>query len=211
VIKSLVERVRGLLVEPRDVLPATLAESGAIKDLLRYVIPLAAIGPLVGFLSAGLIGHYQPATNIFNTVIPSAYVRAPGTALVGSILRFAVSIGGWLLFAYVLDWLAPQFGARKDADGARKTAACAVTPIFLAGALGLFNSVPHLDWLIYVGDLAALGYGALIGAWALPLHLSTPEPKAAGHIVAAMGISVAAVTLAYWILAALLVAPFFLR
>ena len=210
-MKKLVERVRRLLVEPRDVLPATLAESGAVKDLLRFILPLAAIGPIVGFVSAGVIGHYQPATSIFNTIIPATYVRSPATAIVGGICRFAVSVGGWWFFAWILDRLAPQFGARRDADGARKAAAYAMTPLLLAGALGILNSVPHLDWLIYVGYVGALGYGVLIGSWAVPLHCGTPEAKAPGHVLAAMGISVAAVTLAYWILSALLIAPFFLR
>src|SRR5581483_7045982 len=131
-MKHLFERVKRLLVEPRDVLPATLAESGAVKDLLRFILPLAAIGPIVGFLSAGVIVHYQPATSIFNTIIPATYVRSPATAIVGGICRFAVSVGGWWFFAWILDRLAPQFGARRDPDGARKSAAYSITPLFLA-------------------------------------------------------------------------------
>jgi hypothetical protein len=211
VLKDLYERVKRLLVEPRDVLPSTLAESGATKDLLRFVLPLALIGPVVGFLSAGVLGHYQPATSIFNTVIPATYVRSPATAIVGGVCRFVVSVGGWWLFAWILDRLAPQFGARRDPDGARKVAAYSTMPLFLAGGLGIFNSIPHLDWLIYIGYVAALGYGVLIGSYAVPIHCGTPEAKAPGHVFAAILLAVAAVTLAYWILSALLIAPFFLR
>jgi hypothetical protein len=203
--KALVDRVRRLLLHPQEMLPATLADSGELKALLPWVLVLTAIGPVVGFLSTGLIGYYQPSTVIFNTTVPGMFVRMPGLALVGAVLRFAVGVGGFYGYARVLGWLAPTFGGRNDLAGSLKTSAYTLTPIWLAGGLALFNSIPYLGWLVYVGNLAALGYSAFLGMKAVPLHLGTPEPKALGHVLASIGITVVAVAILYWLLTFLLV------
>ena len=71
--------------------------------------------------------------------------------------------------------------------------------------------MPHLDALSYVGATLALAYSVLIGMWAVPLLLSVPEPKAVGHMLAAMGITVVAAVAAQWLLTMLIIAPFMLR
>ncbi|MFI5288932.1 MAG: hypothetical protein ACHQ17_04745 [Polyangia bacterium] len=203
------ERARRLLVDPRAELPRMLAESGDRRAILiPYVVALAAIGPVAGFVSEGVLGTYQPATTLFGTTVPAMYVRAPGVALVVMLLRYVVSVGAWFAFAGVLERLSPHFGGRRDPGGAYKTAAAVATPLWVVGALGLFGSVPHLDVAIWIGGAAALSYGVLIGMWAVPLHLATPEPKAAGHVLSTMSITVIASAAAYWLLHYLLIAPF---
>jgi hypothetical protein len=209
-LRALATRVRDLLIAPRETLPLTLAEAGGVRDvLIPYVIVLAAIGPIVGFLSMGIIGMYIPAQSIFNTTIPSMYVRSPILALFGGGIRFGLGIAGWWFLAFVLDFLAPRFGGKHDRAGANKAAAAILTPLFLAGASHLFNSVPHLDFLVYIAYMAALAYGVLIGMYAVPLQLSVPEPKAVGHTLASLGIAVVATWLSYLLVAALLIWPFF--
>lgn len=208
--KKLVERVRDLLLSPRETLPLTLAESGAPRDVLKpYVLVLAALGPIAGFLSTGVIGMYIPAQSIFNTTIPSMYVRAPVAALLVGALRYGMGIAAWWFLALVLDKLSVSFGGKHDRAGAFKASAATLTPIYLGGALSLFNSVPHLDFLIYVGGVAALAYAVLIGIYAVPLQLSIPEPKAVGHVLASLGITVVATALSYVLVTSLLVWPFF--
>jgi len=203
--KALVDRVRRLLLEPREMLPATLADSGDLKAILPYVLVLAAIGPIVAFLSFGLIGYYQPSTVVFNTTVPGMFVRAPALALVGSALRYGVGLGGFYAFARVLGLLAPSFGGRNDRGGSLKTAAYSLTPLWLSGAFGLFNSIPYLGFLSWLGGLVGLAYAVVLGMWAAPLHLGTPEPKAVGHVLASLGITVVAVVLGYWLLLFLIV------
>ena len=84
------------------------------------MLVLAAIGPLVAFLSLGLIGYYQPSAVVFNTTVPGMFVRAPGLALVGSALRYVVSLGGIDGFARVLGRLAPTFGGRNELAAASR-------------------------------------------------------------------------------------------
>jgi hypothetical protein len=208
--RALALRVRDLLLAPRETLPLTLAEGGTLRDvLIPYVLVLAAIGPIAGFLSMGIIGMYVPATTIFNTTVPSMYVRAPFAALLGGAVRYGLGIGSWWCLSMVYDFLAPKFGGKHDRAGAYKAAAATLTPLWLAGAFHLFNSVPHLDFLTYVAGVAALAYSVLIGMYAVPLQLSVPEPKAVGHTLASLGITVVATWLSYLLVTALIIWPFF--
>jgi hypothetical protein len=202
--RELVERAKQLLLAPRETLPLTLAESGAAKDVMvPYVVTLAALGPVAGFLSIGLIGQYIPSQTVFNTTVPSMFVRSPVAALLVAIARFGMGLSAWAVLSLLLDRLAPAFGGKRDRAGAFKSAAAMLTPIYLAGALSLLNSAPYLDWLIYVGSIAALAYAVLIGIYAVPLQLSVPEPKATGHTLASLGITVFVTAVLYYVLTAM--------
>jgi hypothetical protein len=189
---SLIARVRGLLLKPKEELPKTIAESGDFKSLLPYVLVLLAVGALARFVSAGIIGKYVPPQVVFGMKIGGGWFRAPIASLVGAVFAVGLGVAGWWFFAFILNALAPSFGARKDEAAAYKVAAWTATPIWVAGALAILGSVPYLDWLATIGQLGALVYAVLIGMWALPLLMGTPESKAPGHVLAAMGITLAA-------------------
>jgi hypothetical protein len=193
-IRAVVARTRDLVLQPKDVLLAALAESGTPRDVLvPYVLWVAAVGPIAGFLSLGLIGVYHPPTSIFNTVVPGGYTRAFGPALVQMLVAYGLGVGAWRLLALALDLLAPRFGGQHDAGGAYKSAAFALTPVWLGGGMQLLGSVPYLGTAgTMVGLFGGLLYGVLIGVWAVPVHHGTPEAKAPGHVLAAMGFTVVA-------------------
>jgi hypothetical protein len=202
-LRDLVARVRAVLITPRRELPTTLADSGAPGAVFfPYVALLAAVGPIMLFVSDGLIGTYHPATRIFNVTIPGSWTREPAAALVKMALGYALGVGAWAMLAFAMAWLAPRFGGRGDRPDAIKASAYTMTPVWLSGALLGFGSVPYLDFLAGVGLIAGLAYGVLIGIIAVPLHLGTPEVKAPGHILASLGLTVAAVMCAYYVLSA---------
>jgi hypothetical protein len=188
---SLIARVRGLLLQPKDELPKTIAESGDVKSLLPYVIVLLSVGALARFVSSGIIGVYIPAQDVFGMKIGGGFVRTPISSLVGAVLSVGFGIGIWWFFGFILNALAPSFGARKDEPAANKMAAWIATPMWVAGGLAILASVPYLGWLATLAGLGALVYGVMIGVWGLPLLLGTPESKAPGHVLAAMGITLA--------------------
>jgi hypothetical protein len=202
VVKGLVERVRALLLEPRHTLPLTLAESGEPRDLLPFTAGLAALGPIALFLSDGVIGAYHPPTEIFNTTIPGGWLRVPGPAAVEMLISFGLALGAWPCLAAALEILAPKFGGLRDRRGAYKAAAYALTPVWLAGALFLFGSVPYLGILTMVGLTAGVAYSVFLGMIAVPLHLGTPEGKATGHALAGIGITATVVTVVYFVVSA---------
>jgi hypothetical protein len=206
---SLIARVRALLLTPKEELPKTIAEPGDFKSLLPYVLVLLSIGALARFISAGIIGQYVAPQVVFGMKIGGGWFRAPIASLVGAIFSVALGVGVWWFFAFILNTLAPSFGARKDDAAAYKVAAWTATPIWVAGALAILGSVPYLGWLATLAQIGALVYAVLIGMWALPLLMGTPESKAPGHILASMGITLAVTAVVGFVLFGLVIGSMF--
>jgi hypothetical protein len=206
---SLVARVRGLLLTPKEELPKTIAEPGDFKSLLPYVLVLLSVGALARFISAGIIGRYVAPQVVFGMKIGGGWFRAPIASLVGAVFSVALGVGVWWFFSFILNALAPSFGARKDEAAAYKVAAWTATPMWVAGGLAILGSVPYLDWLATLAMVGALVYAVLIGMWALPLLMGTPENKAPGHILAAMGITLAVTAVVGFVLFGLVIGSMF--
>jgi hypothetical protein len=185
-----IARVRALFRTPRRELPRAIAEPGDVRSLLRYVLPLVAIGGVARFVSEGLIGVYSaPAAELFGMSIGGGMKREPIPALVDALAWCALGLGAWYALARVLAWLAPRMHGRHDADAARKLSAIALTPLWLAGGAALLSSVPYLSLIEPLADVAGLAYGMLLGIWALPFLLATPEADAPAHMLAAAGLA----------------------
>lgn len=206
---SLVARVRGLLLTPKEELPKTIAEPGDLKSLLPYVLVLLAVGALARFISEGIVGTYIPPMNLFGMKTGGGWFRQPIGALVRAVLSVGFGVGVFWFFGFILNVLAEPFGARKDEAAANKVAAWTGTPIWVAGVLGILGSVPYLGWIATIGGLGALVYAVLIGMWALPLLMGTPESKAPGHILAAMGITLAVGAVVGFVLFGLVIGSMF--
>jgi len=206
---SLIARVRGLLLTPKEELPKTIAEPGDFKALLPYVVVLISVGALAQFIAAGIIGEYVAPQVVFGMKVGGGWFRQPVASLVGAILQVGVGIGAWWFFAFVLNALAPSFGARKDDDAALKVAAWALTPLWVARVTALLGSVPYLGWIGTIASIGAIVYSVLIGMWALPLLMGTPESKAPGHVLAAMGITIAVVAVVWFVVFGLIIASIF--
>jgi hypothetical protein len=201
----LVSRVRALFVEPRRELPRAIAEAGDVRSvLLRTILPLAAIGALARLLAEGLLGVYAaPRAQLFGMTIGGGYLRNPGRASLDALLWCALTVGAWYLLARVLGRLAPRHRGRDDADAARKLAAIVLTPLWLAGVAALFDSIPYLAFVEPLAAVAGLAYGVLLGIWALPFLLGTPEAEAPMHMLTALAIGLGPFAVV-WVLAAFL-------
>jgi hypothetical protein len=206
---SLIARVRGLLLNPKEELPKTIAEAGDLKSLLPYVLVLLSIGALSRFISSGIIGVYIPAQVVFGMKIGGGFVRTPIASLVFNVVWVAFGVGVWWFFGFILNVLAPSFAARKDEAAAQKMAAWVATPICIAGAFAILASVPYLGWIGTIIGIGALVYGLLIGVWGLPLLMGTPEGKAAGHVLAAAGITLAATAVAGFVVFGVVIGSIF--
>ena len=203
-LQTMIARVRGILVTPKQELPKTIAEAGDFKSMLPYVLVMVSIGAVARFISAGLIGTYVSPQVVFGMKIGGGFFRSPISSLFGAIVSVCMGVAAWWFFAFIINALAASFGARKDEAAAYKVAAYSATPLWLAGALAIFNSIPFLGILHSLGLLAGLVYSVLIGMWALPLLMGTPESKAAGHILASMGIVIVAVGVLWFVIFSLL-------
>ncbi len=205
-MNALVARVRRLLLTPHQELAETVDQPGGWRAVLvPYVLVLAAIGPVARSISLGVIGHHQQLSSLAAPM----WVRAPGMALMFLPIGYGLAIGGWFLYGFLLAKLAPSFGGSDDSGAAFKSAALSATPVWVAGVLNLCDSLPLVSMLAPLGSLVALVYAVMLGSWAVPLHLRTPEPRAVGHVLAALGITIVATVIGYWLLAALVIWPFF--
>ena len=74
------------------------------------------------------------------------------TGLVGAVFTFCFAIVGVFILSFIINALAPTFGAQQDSNKAFKVAVYSYTPAWIAGALQI------LPALAILGVFAAL-YG----------------------------------------------------
>ncbi len=160
-------RVRNILLTPNTEWPV-IAEEPTDKGTVvtGYVMPLAAIGAIAGFIGGSLVGMSLPFVGTYRVPIMAG--------LTGAVLAFVLAIVGVFILAFIIDALAPTFGAQKDSNKAFKVAVYSYTPAWIAGALQI---VPGLAIL---GVLAAL-YGLYLLYLGLPALMKAPQEKAIAY------------------------------
>jgi hypothetical protein len=179
---ALIERVKALLLTPKDEWPKIAAEPATIASLYsNYVIYLAAIPPLSLLIGSLVFGYGVGGI----TYRPSFF-----GALANAILQYGFQLGGVYVLAWIVEWLAPRFGGDKDRVSAFKLAAYASTASWLAG---LFSLVP---WLSILGLLGL--YSLYLLYTGAPVLMRVP-PERAGRFtlsLIAIGFVIALVVLA---------------
>jgi hypothetical protein len=203
-VSTIVRRVRGLLLGPREEIVRALADTSA-RDTWLYVLALAAVGPLAAFLAHGLVGEYR-STTVFNLPGPATWVRAPVAAAVLATVRFGVAIGAWQLGSALLSLSAPLFGGRRDLDGARRATALTATPLFIAGIGELAVCIPYFAWLRWLVWTVAVVYATCIATWSAPSFVGTSDDKALGHAILTVAATLIASALAYAVVGFVVVA-----
>ena len=133
---NLVERAKGILLQPKSEWPAIEGEPGSAGYLFpNYVMIVAAIPAVCTFIGTSIIGV-------------GGYRLGIGVGLVRAIVLYALSLAGVFVVAYVIDFLAGTFGARKNPDNAMRVSAYAPTAAWIAG---IFNIIPALAFLGILG------------------------------------------------------------
>jgi hypothetical protein len=170
---------------PKTEWPAIASEQPVVGQIISgYVIPLALIPAVASILGFGLIGRGMVASFSW------------GIAM--GIIGFVVAVGGVYLTAYVIDFLAPNFGSQKNFGRAMQLVAYSYTPVWLAGIL---NIVPALGILVLVASL----YGLYLMFLGIPNMMKTPQDK----VVVYMVVSIVALIVVYFVLTAILTAIVF--
>jgi hypothetical protein len=162
---NLVARAKAILMTPKQEWAVIDAEPLNTSALVTaYVIPLALIGPIASFIGLSILG-----SGFFRVSIGSGISRA--------IVAFILSIVGVFLLAWVINALAPSFGAKKDMPQAIKLAAYSMTAAWVAG---IFYLIPTLSILALIGALYSL-YIFYVG---LPILMKSPEDKTPAYAIA---------------------------
>lgn len=155
---NLVERIKGILLQPKSEWPAIEGEPGDPGYLFsNYVAIVAAIPPVCTFIGTSIIGL-------------GGFRVGLGLGLVRAIVIYVLSLVGVFVVAYIIDFLAGTFGARKSLDNAMRVSAYAPTAAWVAG---VFNIIPALSFL------GILGLYSLYLLYTGIIALMRPEPAKA--------------------------------
>jgi hypothetical protein len=162
---SLVDRAKGILTNPRQEWAVIDDEPLNVAGLLTgYVLPLAAIGPVASFLGWTVFG-------LGGLIRVSA-----GAAVAYAITMFIMAIVSVFVCAWVINVLAPTFGATQNMPQAIKVSAYSMTAAWVAGIFGL---IPALSILAAIGGLYSL-YLLYIG---LPMLMKVSADKAMSYTI----------------------------
>jgi hypothetical protein len=109
------------------------------------------------------------------------------------IAGFITAVAGAYITAFVVNFLAPNFGSQKDYGRAMQLVAYSWTPGWLAGILNIY---PPLRILVLIASL----YGLYLIYLGLPHTMKTPGDK----VVAYMVVTIIVLLIVYLILGAIL-------
>lgn len=178
----LVARAKAIVLTPKDEWPKIAAETQTPGDIFtRYVIPLAAIGPVATLIGGQVFGY-----GAFGFTYRPSLVAALGSAAI----TFLLTLVGVVVLTFIAEFLAPKFGGEANRAQAFKLVAYGSTASWLAGIFGLIPS---------------LGFFGLLGLYSVYLYytgatpvMKVPQEKSAAYT---------AVTIVCAILLTIIVAP----
>ena len=181
---QLMERVKGILLKPRETWAAIDGEPADTARLFTgYLMILAAIPAVCGFIGMSLIGMGGFGFSM----------RVPLLAgLANMAVFYVLSLVGVYVLALVINALAPTFGGTQNQGQALKVAVYASTAAMLGGVFSL------LPALAILGLVAAL-YSLYLLYLGLPLLMRSPAARAVPYtavvvvVAIVLGIVIAAI------------------
>jgi hypothetical protein len=176
---NLVDRVKRILLSPKTEWAAIDAEPATLAELYtRYIMPLAAIGPLAQLIGYSVFGISVPFIGTYRVPI--------GTAITQALVTYILTLAGTYVLALIIDALAPTFNGQRSQIQSLKLAAYSLTASWVAG---IFSLIPGLRILTLLGI-----YSLYLLYLGLPVLMKTPREKAASYtavvILAAIVLSI---------------------
>jgi Yip1 domain len=165
---KLIARVKNILLTPKTEWPVIAAEPETLAGLYtNYILILAAIPAVVGFLKMSVIGISVPFVGMIRLGV--------GVGITQMIVSYVVAVGVTYLMMLIIDALAPTFGGEKNQVQALKSVAYAYTAGWIVSVLGL------LGFLGTLAGLAGAVYGIYLLYIGLPYTMKCPQEKAGGY------------------------------
>lgn len=168
-MNKLIARVKAILMSPKTEWPVIASEPATVADLYKnYIVLLAAIPAIVGFVKGSLIGYSGFGV----------HVRAPfGTGLTTAIVTYLLTLALVYVVALIVDALAPTFGGQKNPVQALKAVAYSYTASWVAS---IALVLPVIGWLVAI---AGGIYGIYLLYLGLPATMKAQPDKAVGYTV----------------------------
>ena len=128
-----------MILNPSEEWNKVAGEETSSHDIfVDYVVPLAMIGPVFGYIGGQIFGYGFGGLHA---------VIAPLPAAVETLGVLAMNLVGFTLLPFVAESLAERFGGEVSVNGSYKLVAYAVTPLWVSGFFGL---VPVLAFILGV-------------------------------------------------------------
>lgn len=164
-VPNLKDRVTKILTSPKTEWPVIDAEVTDVGKLYTsYIMILAAIGPIAGFIGSSILG-----LGLLRLGMVAGFV--------GMVVGYALALAGVYVCALIIDKLAPTFDSKPSLIQALKLVAYASTASWVASVA---NVIPLLGGLVaLVGGIYAL-YLLYLG---LPVMMKTPEAKVIPYLL----------------------------
>jgi hypothetical protein len=164
---SIVDRAKNICLSPKTEWPVIAAEPASTGALMTgYVVPLAAVGAIAGFIGSSIVGQSLPYIGTYRTPFL--------TGLVLAVFAVGMAVLGVFVLSFIINALAPTFGAEQNSTQALKVAVYSYTPVWIAGVLQI---VPLLGMFVIFAAFYAM-YLLYLG---LPRLMKCPEDKAVGY------------------------------
>jgi hypothetical protein len=164
---SIVDRAKNICLTPKTEWPIIAAEPASTGPLMTgYVVPLAAVGAIAGFIGSSIVGQSLPYIGTYRTPLL--------TGLVLAVFAVGMAVLGVFVLSFIINALAPTFGAEQNTTQALKVAVYSYTPVWIAGVLQI---VPLLGIFVIFAAFYAM-YLLYLG---LPRLMKCPEDKAVGY------------------------------
>lgn len=174
----LARRVRALLFAPKQAWPEFAAEPATVAGLYAsHAMVLAAVPALAGFIKGSMIGYGMFGATLRTPIL---------SGLVSMLAGYLLALGLLYAVGWIINALAPTFGARKDPVQALKTATFAWTAAWIGGA-GIV--LPGIGTLLVLAGVGWTGYLLYLG---LPHTMQCPREKAFGYTAASLVLAIVA-------------------
>jgi Yip1 domain len=163
---NLVDRVKQILMSPRTEWQVIDVEATTPAELYtRYIVPLAAIGPIAQVIGYSVFGISVPFMGTYRVPI--------GSAITSALVTYVLSLAATYVLALIIDALAPTFNGQKSQIQALKVAAYSSTASWVAG---IFHLIPGLRLLTILGL-----YSLYLLYLGLPVLMKSPREKAMAY------------------------------
>lgn len=175
---GLIARARDILIRPRSEWQRVASEEPA-PLIGSYVVPLALLGSVVG-LAASVV--YAGALAVSAALVSKA---------VAALLYFVFAIVGVVVAAWLINMLAPRFGAEANNGRAMQLAAYSATPILAAALFAVAPPVAGVmlgAGVIYAFVLLAMGVQKL-------MPLRAPDNDVPRFVLSMVGLAFVVVAL----------------
>jgi hypothetical protein len=167
-METLISRVKGIMLEPRVTwkeLDQEFIKPGELWG--KYVMPLAALGPIASVVGMIIFGKRIAFTSLTNPVPIS-------TAISAGVAGFVLALLSVFVLSRIISLLAPGFGGQRNDVQGLKATAYASTSAWLGG---IFQILPALNIVSLIFSL----YSLVLLYVGLPIVMKVPKDRAMGY------------------------------